>query len=497
MRRLWILVALSLFACDRDVSFDRSLSQKGTFTLSHHVAWVMQDQPALVLVRPDTWAQTWVTLSDRPTEVAVAPDGQGLLVMAPEQLTWLPVLDGQVGTPVRYKVPGTFRRATFSPEGDRVVLRHGPPTEEDIVSNANELALLDLSAVPSVDNPTIRSLRAFGGEPDTVHVAPRRQISGSERQLVWVLVDGYLALLDLSAPSATERVVHLTLANDPRVVRPVALADAETADGYAAIVRAVGSDALYALSFPDVAAPDEVPRPVLNELPAGGEPIRVFARTVTDGPRIFALLGTGTTLSVVEPETAHRTAVALTSRATEVLPFEGTRDDGEPGQYALLWSKGQTVVTFVDLDLVEHRAGRALTPLSVDGPIQALLPVPGQRMAVAQVGDDVVTLLDFDARTATPLRAAGSVEGLRVADDGSAVYFAVRGRSFAVAMLDPATGRVFTETIGAQGAVYTLPALNRVLVDFHHTMGSMSVWSPFDDTVDTRRGVFLEGVLDQ
>lgn len=492
-----LLLCLLAFtaACDRAEEFERPLDPQGPLALRSHVAWLVPAYPSVARFDPKSGALQLIALDETPTSAHLAPEAAGLLVLADGLATWIP----DDGTPVDYPVAGAFSRATFSPEGGRVVLHHGGGGG-GALTNPNQIAVLDLGAPPGDDNPVHRTLRSFGAVPSAIVVGPRAEVAGANRQLAWVLAERYLSLLDLAAPAAREVVVHLTLAGDPRPVTPTQIV--MTTEGQpTAFVRAGGSDDVFSLTFPDDAPADEVPRPYLNQLPAGAAPTDLVVEPVQDGLRVFTISEQTATISVIDPGTAQRIGVEVGQAVRHLLPFTAPRpDDGGAGRFALLWGPNSGAVVFADLDQLAHRRGRALTPLPIQGRVQSVHPLPGRRGAVARFADRIA-LLDFDDRTVTPLTAGGEVTALVVDPSGNRVYVGVAGTVFSVVSVDVATGApVATEIPAGRGPLVYVPEAQRLLVDHGAASGYVSILDPDDlddGRVSERTGLFLQGVLDR
>jgi hypothetical protein len=151
---------------------------------------------------------------------------------------------------------------------------------------------------------------------------------------------------------------------------------------------------------------------------------------------------------------------------------------------------------FADLDLVERRGGRALTPLTLPVPITALEPLPGRRGAVARLGETGLALLDFDGQTATPLTASERMTGLVVEPSGDHVHALVeQGNGASVVTIDTATGATVDVPIpGGVGLLLYVPGVDRVVVDHGASWGRISVVDGAQ--VTEYEGFFLEGVLE-
>ncbi|MEZ4473986.1 MAG: hypothetical protein R3F60_25000 [bacterium] len=481
MRGLLCLLVL-LAACDRADHLERPLGAGEARVLDGHLAWLQVGQRRVVLLDPRDGAPRYIALEARPQATQVAPDGRGWLLVDAAGATWL-TLDGDAR---RIPLQGAYRRIAFAAEGDRVVL-FGEQGTGPTLNNPNQIAVLDLAA----GTATERTLRSYGSAPREVILAPPIL----DRRLAWLLADRYLALIDLDRPEAREIVVHLVLPTDAREVSAEQLAFADVEGERVTFIRARGSDDVFSLTFPDAPdAPDALPRPYLNQLPGAPGAADLWAGEVADGPRIFTTGAAG--LAITHPATGRRTMVPLPAGAGgRLLPFRGPRPDDAAAEahFALLWGPGRSLAVFIDLDRVEQRGQQAVTPLALPFPVSDLLPLPGRRGAVARIGDGGIALLDFDARTATPLTASAPLRDLIVEPGGARVHALLDDgyREAAVVSLDAATGATQDVRLPRGGRLLFVPGVDRVVVDHGETWGRIS---GLDGTeVTDFRGFFLEG----
>ena len=482
---------LVVAACDRDPRYERSLTPQASVALRHHLAWTIRPQRRIAFLRVTDLAVQFVDLPHTPTATHLAPDGRGLLVTDRSGATWVASDAPDLAAPVRIATGGDYRRASFGPDGTRAVLFDDQGGPGATLRNPNQIAVVDLTTGAVSE----RTLRSYGSAPQAVRVAP---IGADGRQLAWLLAERYLAVIDLAAPQAEEVVAHLVLDDDTRNVTPVQLQFGTVDGALTTFIRAAGSNDVFTLTFPESAPADVVPRPYLNQLPAARGPIELQVETTVDGLRVFTCARG--TLAVTHPVTGRRTVIPLDAPVDRLLPFRAPRNDDLAGDaeglFALLWSEGSETVQFADLDLAERRGERAITPLVMSAPVTDIQPLPGRRGAVAQLGTFGLALLDFEARTATPLTANGRLQQLIVQPDGARVYALIAGDSrHSVVTVDVETGASFATSIPARAiAIHFLPDANRVVAEYEDWWGRVRVIDAAGEVVD-REGFMLEGAL--
>lgn len=530
-RHLWNRLGLCgvaamglLAACDRADVWERPLSAGDAVSLERVVAWPVAGRLEVVLYAPGPDVVDTAALDAAPRRLLAGPDGRSLLALDEAGgATLLRFSErGTIEKRVDYDLGAVFTGVEWAADGHYAVFHHGGSSAGDtageVVRNPNEIAILDLEAAASGTNPVRRTLRSFGAGPRAIVLSGPGEIGGAERRFAWALSDRYLALFDLARPTAAEVIVRFTLPQETREVVPVSVEAVPGVDGGApgALVRAAGTDDLFLLSFADDAAPDAVPKPVLNALPGSASLSDTLSVVTASGLRIFTLAGNQ--LAAVDPATGGRKGVTLPAYGGHLVPFTG--EDGAP--QALIWAEGQATVAFARLDEVEQARGRAVTVLTLENGIERLVPVPGQAVAVA-VSTARLVVLDFRAQTATPFDIGGVIAGyggyydeydgytpsagvdasVQVSGDGKTVYAMVSAESPTLVSVDLATGAAGSVELPESGRLMQLPGAGRVVVDHLDPLGSVTVLPDGDlgdlgdADVETHTGLFLSEVLDR
>ena len=466
---LWVTL---LTACDRESVFERRISPGAPVPLERVVVWPLQGRASLLTYAPADDRVQEVQLSDRPARVFRHPAGLGVLVLTADlQLSWIRIDDaGRAAAPRVYTLDAPFEAATFAPEGDLVVLHHGPPAPGadfalesaaelgDGLRNPNALLVVDLEADASETNPRRRDLRAFGSRPASVQILPRGSLAGESRRVVFVYAEGYVSLFDLAAPEAVDVVVRLGLAAD-------ALATATgaevlpTGEGTktSAILRASGTSDVFILSFESDGDPETSPRPVIAALPAGRGMTGLTVYATPRGPRVFTL--GGGRLGVVDPETGARVEVVLPEPADSLFVHPE-----RPG-HALLWrSQGETLL-HVDLDTLETERGRAVAAQRVGVRARALLATPGQARIVVS-GDDGVAVVSLDDRALSTYEAGlGRSLGTVLPSFDGRFLVALSNAQYdgpaSLLALDLENGATASVEVRGVGSLYAVPGAER------------------------------------
>ncbi len=287
-----------------------------------------------------------------------------------------------------------------------------------LLFNPNEIAIVDLNALPGAGNPVSRTVRSFGDVPEGVIFSPEMTLADGPRNLAVVLSSAYITLIDLNHLDRPEVTVRLTLPGDTRAIEPrQVLFDTENSTLY---VRADQSDDVYVLPLiaipPDERTTGNDFRPTVNQLGVGRLPSDMVLFGEGTARRLLVSSAGTPTASVIDARSNRVTQISLGNRATRILLFNG-RSPHDPTQRtrALLFAddSSTSAVSFVDLELIEERRSRNVEPVQLTGPIVASVPVISQNVLLLQhnnvSGAAGLSLLRLDDRTASPIYAEVSL----------------------------------------------------------------------------------------
>ena len=398
-------LALALCACDEDGSssapfpaYQGQEQNPRTVAVGSSVAFVSQagghvdmlslagdsPQPQAKRVRLPSLPRTW-SVRNEHEELLLLSDGDqrdGHEDPRP-RLTAL-AADGSLRN---YDVEGHFGRSAQSQDGHWVVLFSG---EEDgwdrVVSNLNQVALVDLTAPPSEDNPRVHTLLGLGGSPRFAEVTAELDILGEKRRLAVFYSQTYISIFDLSHPERAEITVPLGEVSEGGSARPEQVVyDEQRA---AIFVRTSNSPDVYMVGFSedvdDVSQHDFVLAPP-NPLPVGSIPRDIRVYEESDGTtRLLALASQS--LAIVEPNSARLSSVRLTAAGDRMLPYRLVDDDESgPGRLLVYGAAvAASALSFVDLNDLEDRRSRNVSELPLPYAISAAAEplVQGERVVL-------------------------------------------------------------------------------------------------------------------
>jgi hypothetical protein len=324
-----------------------------------------------------------------------------------------------------------------SGEGDYAVLYNTTANQDandGALFNPNDLVVLDfsdnLNGMPRV---TPKSIRSMGGVPSSpsgtpIKFSPGYSFQAGPRRLAVVLSQNYVTIFDIQNPERTEISVPLcpTTGSCNYSVNQVVF-DPGNLNIY---VRAEGAKDIFQVALTDLGP---------TGASAGGNDFRASLSMLAVGAPAtdLSLYGTGKdarlavaapdsrSLVILDPSTSRSVSVALGMPASTIVPFAAPGPDPSnpsPRNQALLVDTrgGSSGVVFADLESVETSGGLSLSPFSIRGSVDRVLPLADQGMAILlyrQSGDgaalSVVNLLNrsfFDFNSAAGLGKTWNIE---------------------------------------------------------------------------------------
>jgi hypothetical protein len=309
------------------------------------------------------------------------------------------------------------------------------------VENPNELVVVDLAQNQAADNPKPRTLRSFGGQPETLTFTPELELPGGKTRLLVVGTDRDVSLLDLQRLDQPEITVRLT--GGAEVVRPTGFAVTDgamdRADDARIAVRVASEPSVYLVDLlpqltDDATTAPQPYRAVPNVVYVGG-PVTDLAFVQTDGgPRLAAVVPSRAALVLIDPVTALTAEVPLGAPFTRLSLVTDIVGQGAGGSdVALLWSGSAPSAAFVALGATIGKPYKSVESLKLPAPVESVIdvPAPNRHLKILRTTDArSFVVLDLTTRTASPLVASalGGTE-LRVAPDGERAWLFSRGSS--------------------------------------------------------------------
>jgi hypothetical protein len=337
----------------------------------------------------------------------------------------------------------------LDPTGRWAVVFAAASTSHALVTNPNELVIVDLAA-RTARHHTVHS---FGGRPDNLMITPMLSLPEGPRQLLIVQSQQALALLPLGDDD-NEISVRLDDSSDTTQRPPPAAVvvddgDPASADDARIGIRFQNDRNVMILQLAGSSGGAAGFLPSVNVVDVGGVPSDIaFVRT-DGGLRLAALVPTASVAVLVDPTTTIVTSVALPAPYQRLsLVTGGAGGTTGTADVALLWQGGTAGagVAFWELGQAAGQAFRSIETVAVGAQVGAVLDVPLAGAALKVLGGtgsgaQTFYVLDLAARTAAPLSISEPRTTLKVSPTGQRVWTFVPG-GMALASTDVASKQV-------------------------------------------------------
>lgn len=440
---------------------------------------------------------------EAPILMRATPDRHKLLVLSAQEQVLRVLRPGEDGGEAEdYALGSPFNALSVSEDGRFVIAHFAPGSSSDrVVSNNNEIAVIDLSAPPDTSNPQLLSLRSFGSRLTGIQFAPPFTLrGGEERRTALIFSDSYATLLELDGfdpanPNANETVIRFTQEGDNRSlqIRQVLWTDDDPNDetDFFAFLLTEGSDDILSLNL---LPSDELDaqgrakiRPSLNQLTGGRRPVSIaLFKTDENRRKLLAVNQSSRDLAVIDVATSDTTLVPLEVSVNQAIVYDAiNRDTDEQEPYAVLYNTDGTVrsLLFVELETVEVRRTRAIRTLNLDRGIvgMTMTPDPGgiPRALVLHTGLVGFSILNLERQFVTPLDVTSAVSSFAFADQET-LLTSLQGQPW-LSFIELNTGHPTSIKLDRPAyGLAVIPQTNTLVVDHGDELGSVTLL-PLDD----------------
>jgi hypothetical protein len=400
------------------------------------------------------------------------------------------------GIKTRYDIGTPFDSLHQSGDGKFVIAHYsqgGNSTEQGLLFNPSEIAIVDLSKTGE-SAVTKRTLRSPGSGPRSILFSPPMDLVGETRQLAVVVYDKQIAILDLNHPERPEYTVELSGASISVKQVKFSVQDQKI------YVLAQGSNDVFVIRLLPAGDNRENDfEPSRNQLGTDSAPLDMAVFEAKEGRRL--LVASGNRAEIVEASSSRVTSVPLSVSADHVYLFHGRSPfDDTDADRALLYSAGQSGVTFVDLEDIEQRTTRNLEVLPVPSGISQVVELPGNRLLLPQTQGGM-TIVDLEQRTASSIQARINLTEIIPSNKLGRLWTTTAGGQ-ALAYLDVDTlhpGQVNLDYPISN--LFVLEDANRVVAVHPGPQGIVTLLDATNpqatDHAVTLDGFFAEGALDR
>ncbi|MFT7625127.1 MAG: hypothetical protein ACI9WU_004318 [Myxococcota bacterium] len=423
INRVWRVVALValmgplLAGCpDRAARFDDSIGLIGPHLVQGRAVYLSRGRRAALILEPSTGSFTVAPLSSPPQNGQPVP-GQPELAVLLSDAEVLEVIDTEQGGVTTFELGSAFDALSLSSDGG-FALTSFAGGAAGVLSNAAEVAVVDLDAAPSDTNPTRRTVASAGGTPIGIDVSPPFGATG--RRIALVRSINHLAALDLTQPTGATRSIPLVSPGSDATVVPQQIEFSVAGEILNVFIRVSGLNDVYHLRFDGNADVDGAPLPLLNQFAAGSAPSDI---AVWPGESLSLLIVNAGSqdLTIINVQSAQAATVALDTPVDSILLY-----DGASGREALIYAAGGVSAQFHrvalgDLAVKKSKAVETRSLVSAIGEVEAV--AGGAWFLVTHVGGNAaVTLVEGAGNRVMPFTGGGTVQDVAVAEDGSTIW---------------------------------------------------------------------------
>ncbi|HEX2677851.1 MAG TPA: hypothetical protein VHM19_14460 [Polyangiales bacterium] len=408
------------------------------------------------------------------------------------------------GTVRKYDLGATpFDELVQSDDGRYAVLFRSDKSDDRLLNNANELAIVDLDAKPSSDAAvTHKTPPSFGHTPSGAVFSPTMRVAGVDRRLLIVLSAAEVTIIDLDhAADRRETIVQLGGATNQSVNPVQVLFGQDEATLY---IRGTGSDDIYVFHLEAHENPGGNDfRPFINQLSGGLDPADMALVGSGDARRLLVVAQASNQALIVDPSSAKSTAITLPIAPSHVQLFEAASPkDAEARTRALIYGDNDDAITFLDLDDIEAKKARNLEVLQLTSTISSTIPLLDEGKMVLMQGAMGVSVLDLAQRTVAPISSNHELKDALFDPKHERLWVGPSSQPW-IDTLDLQDGAGATHDVLLDSNVQQLVPLwdiDKVVVLHDSRVGYLTLIDardPSRDTAKSVRGFLIAGALDR
>jgi hypothetical protein len=370
------------------------------------------------------------------------------------------VFDGGIAPKqlARYELKDPYDQLVIDPLGKWLIV-HG---SEGLVSNPNELLLIDLAEGSSGDQPQAArsiTLNSYGGKPKRFVFTSELTMPNEERhRLLVVQREKDLAIIDLDDEDATEITVGLPQDEKGGFESPadVVFHDAIPGEVGAMLAVQLAEDPnVYLLPIQPPESDEHAFSLGSNLVDVGGNPSMLdFVRTSKEGGlRLAALVPSRQAAKLIDPTSSKVTDVALPVPFKKLRRITGEVSSSSEQDIALLYGSTTNTIAFWQLGVTVGTPYRSIDAYDLGTSVDLVLDVPtgesdefADRKILAGQGAKQFYVLDLSERKSFPLDTLSNLT-LNLSPNGKQLWaFQQNATGFAQLTFDPLQpASVYTE----------------------------------------------------
>jgi hypothetical protein len=367
---------------------------------------------------------------------------------ASDEAPQLRVFDGgvQPAELARYELQDPYDQLEIDPLGGWLLV-HG---SQGLVSNPNELILVDTSQREASRALTSKTLDSYGGKPKAfVFTEPLGLADGTQHRLLVVEREKDLALIDLDDLSAPEITVGLPQSAAGQYAAPADVVYHDAIDGEVPAMLAVqlaNDSNVFLLTLNAPTDGRHAYSLDANLVDVGGVPSQLdFVQTRKDGGlRLAALVPSKKAAELIEPASSNVQDVGLPVGFTHIRRITSEVRESSGQDIALLYGEATSTIAFWQLGTTTGTPYRSIDAYDLGINVGQVLDVPSEKFSDHKIlagsqtsGTRQFYVLDLAQRKSFPLDALTDLS-LNLSPRGEQLWaFKAGSRGFARLTFDP------------------------------------------------------------
>ncbi len=367
---------------------------------------------------------------------------------ASDEAPQLRVFDGgaQPGELARYELQDPYDQLEIDPSGSWLIV-HG---SQGLVSNPNELILVDSNEPDSSLALTSKTLDSYGGKPKAFVFTEGLQVAdGSRHRLLVVEREKDLAIIDLDDLSSPEITVGLPQSGSGGYAAPAGVVYHDAIEGEVGAMLAVqlaNDSNVFMLTLNAPTDSRHAYSLEANLVDVGGVPSELdFVQTRKDGGlRLAALVPSKKAAKLIDPGSSNVQDVALPVGFTRIRRITSEVSESSGQDIALLYGEATNTIAFWQLGTTTGTPYRSIDAYDLGINVGQVLDVPREKFSDHKIlsgsSSSAVRqfyVLDLTQRKSFPLDALTDL-ALNLSPQGEQLWaFKAGGRGFARLTFDP------------------------------------------------------------
>lgn len=279
-----------------------------------------------------------------------------------------------------YELQDPYDQLERDPLGDWLIV-HG---SKGLVSNSNELLLVQLPKNGKKTPPVVKTLDSYGGKPQAfVFTTPLTMPDGTKHRLLVVQREKDLAIIDLDDTDASEITVGLPQKANGEYASPAGVA---YHDGIAGEVNAMlavqlrGDSNVYLLTVNPPLDGGHAFSLDANLVDVGGEPSKLdFVQTAKNGGlRLAALVPSKLAAKLVDPASSNVQTVSLPVGFSQIRRITDDVSESSGQDVALLYGAATNKIAFWQLGTTTGTPYRSIDAYDLGINVGEVLDVPNE-----------------------------------------------------------------------------------------------------------------------